>query len=397
MYAGEGKVKAMWFPLFYLLFAFPLPNLIEQSFSPWLRLASARAAYAVIHLVGWPGELQGTMVVGPQFSFDVTPACSGIRAVHTFLVGGILAARLMHSRPRWFWIQTLLILPAILLANSLRIIAIAAIGHQWGAAAATGLAHGSAGVVFFAVVFLGFLVAGHQWFPRDALPSEPAISKKSVSSIAAPAAGALAWHGIAFGLAVAMVSGIQFHRFQTIPERPAIPFLISDWIGNQDPMSVQEADYYGSRYLEKRRYTRGNEVIDMAIVTSAFSRGNLHDPVECYYLMGWNVRHREVVTLEGGPRSACRLSLEFTGAGEKAGQRLACLFWFQSKTGLVLAEQRQLILRSFRQRLLLEPEELWTLYSLATPCDPKREDLSWKRLESLAAGLQPGQPASRTP
>ncbi len=391
LYGGEAKLRQLAFPVVYLFLVFPLPGLAEHYLSLPLRLWSARLASIFITVLGLPGHLEGTSIVGPQFVFDVAPACSGLKTVYTFLVAGTFVAWVVHRNWRGFAWQVAVIPLATLLANSLRITAIALIGYHFSLEAAMGLAHESAGSFFFAAIFFVFTVIGQKISKRFPHPPRPVTSKPAETISAFPTARSVLPHAVCSLILFLFLVSIELHKKElSHPVQPDISYSLSGWIGQDAPLTSQEADFWGRTYLMKRRYVQDQQVIDFITSTSRSDRHNLHEPTGCYPSQGWQILNQHTEWISAGhDRFPVRyLKLQKPKEGSTDMEELYALFWFQREDQVTLARGMDLLFFSVKERLLLRPEKTWTLYSLAVVKHEESEVQLQEELARFAALLR---------
>ena len=151
--AGRGILRAVLFPLGYLLFMIPLPGILFYAITfPLQRIAAEQAAWA-LDLLGVPVLLDGNIIHLSQISLGVTEACSGIRSLISLLAGAAAWAYLMLPVG---WLSVLFVasaIPITILANSARVVATGLIGQWFGVEYASGFFHEFAGWVVYLFAF----------------------------------------------------------------------------------------------------------------------------------------------------------------------------------------------------------------------------------------------------
>lgn len=151
--AGRGILRAVLFPLGYLLFMIPLPGILFYAITfPLQRIAAEQAAWA-LDLLGVPVLLDGNIIHLSQISLGVTEACSGIRSLISLLAGAAAWAYLMLPAG---WLSVLFVataIPITIVANSARVVATGLIGQWFGVEYASGFFHEFAGWVVYIFAF----------------------------------------------------------------------------------------------------------------------------------------------------------------------------------------------------------------------------------------------------
>jgi exosortase/archaeosortase family protein len=150
----EGECWTRIKPLALIaILGFPWIYLDAQPLSWWFRISGASAVGAVFHLVGFVVQQQGTSLLVQGMPMEVEPACGGLNALQSMLLGGVSLAYVYFGPTRRFWINVPFILPAAWIANTVRLIVICASGLTYGVPFAMGLFHKTGGFVVVAAVF----------------------------------------------------------------------------------------------------------------------------------------------------------------------------------------------------------------------------------------------------
>ena len=93
-------LKAAFFPIFFLLFAIPLPDVVDTMTSLQLQLISSKLGALFISLFGIPVYLDGNIIDLGNYKVQVVEACSGLRYLYPLLSLSFLAAYLFNA-PLW--------------------------------------------------------------------------------------------------------------------------------------------------------------------------------------------------------------------------------------------------------------------------------------------------------
>ena len=156
---GDQLVRALTFPLFFLLLAVPFGEFLE----PPLMEHTANFTVLALRLSGIPVYREGQFFTIPSGSWSVVEACSGLRYLIASLTLGVLYAYLTYRSfaRRAIFIAASLIVPIV--ANWLRAYMIVMIGHLSSMQYAVGVDHLIYGWVFFGVVMLILFWVGSFW------------------------------------------------------------------------------------------------------------------------------------------------------------------------------------------------------------------------------------------
>ena len=180
-FAGWSLLRAMAFPLAFLLFAIPIPVLIYNEIVFPLQFVASRFATNMLELLNiFPIMREGNVLIMPNMRLEVVEACSGIRSLMSLLAldagYGYLAERSVAVR----WVLILAMVPLAIVSNGTRVMITALMAHYIGPQAAEGFMHEFSGWVIFVVataLFLGLhslTVAVRKrfgWMPKDDAPT----------------------------------------------------------------------------------------------------------------------------------------------------------------------------------------------------------------------------------
>jgi exosortase A len=185
--AGRHMVRALAFPLFFLLFAVPFGEILL----PPLMEYTAHFVILALRLTGIPVYREGLFFTIPSGSWSVVEACSGLRYLIASVTIGFLYAHLMYRSlvRRAVFIAAAVVVPIV--ANWLRAYLIVMIGHVSSMQYAVGVDHLIYGWLFFGIVMaLLFWIAAFWREDLDLRPTapdqvgDPAMSRSPLSSLA---------------------------------------------------------------------------------------------------------------------------------------------------------------------------------------------------------------------
>ena len=159
LFKGWATLRLVWFPLFFLLFALPLPYSLVLAVTGPLKLGVSVVATQLLLWLGYPMGRSGVVMTIGQYQLLVSEACAGLQTMFTLEAMGLLYASLMNYRS---WVRNaslaLLVIPVAFSANVVRVMILVLVTYYFGDAAGRGFIHGFAGMVLFAVG-LAFIVA----------------------------------------------------------------------------------------------------------------------------------------------------------------------------------------------------------------------------------------------
>ena len=156
---GFPAVRAMWFPLFFLIFMVPLPGFIVDAATGPLKQYISVIAENILYAVGYPIARNGVVLTIGQYQLLVADACSGLHSMFSLSAMGLLYLYLMQrtSAARNI-ILIASILPIAFAANVVRVMILVLVTYHFGDEAGQGFVHDFAGILLF-VVGLLFLFA----------------------------------------------------------------------------------------------------------------------------------------------------------------------------------------------------------------------------------------------
>ena len=162
---GWSAVVALRFPLLFLLFMVPLPEVLLLSLSFQMKLLATTLATYLLHAVGVPALQEGSLIRMPGINVMVDDTCSGLRSLMSLVALATLWTAFMPAcaagaagRPsagRWRkLVMVASAVPIAVAANMVRIAFLSLIGLAFGLQAAEGFIHYGSGMVVFGIAFL---------------------------------------------------------------------------------------------------------------------------------------------------------------------------------------------------------------------------------------------------
>ena len=181
-FSGWKLLRAMAFPLAFLLFAIPIPVIIYNEIVFPLQFIASRFATSCLEMLNlFPIMREGNVLVMPGMRLEVVEACSGIRSLMSLLAlaagYGYLAEKSLPVR----WFLILAMVPLAIVSNGMRVMITALMTNYIGPQAAEGFMHEFSGWVIFVVataLFLGlhnltiFVRKKMGWMPADSNAAE---------------------------------------------------------------------------------------------------------------------------------------------------------------------------------------------------------------------------------
>lgn len=175
---GAASLRAVWFPLLYLLFIFPPPDTLFALLTQPLKIAISQWAVAILHGVGYPVAGSGVTIQIGQYDMLVAAACAGLNSMISLTALGLFYIYLRHSA-NWRYMLFLVacILPVAIAANLIRVLILLLVTYHFGEAAGQGFIHEAAGLLMFMTALLGIFLIDSLAKPlRDRLAARRAAA-----------------------------------------------------------------------------------------------------------------------------------------------------------------------------------------------------------------------------
>ena len=177
---GKPYLRALAFPIAFLLFMVPLPAIVVNTIAFPLQLFAAKTAAFCLFNFGIPVLREGNVIALAGTTLEVAEACSGIRSLQALLALGTVYAYFTQSSMWKRWTLVLLSIPIAIVANAFRVSGTGILAHYWGPQAAEGFYHTFSGWLIFLVAFVLLLACGwllsHIGVPqRFRIPKPPSI------------------------------------------------------------------------------------------------------------------------------------------------------------------------------------------------------------------------------
>ncbi|HBR67854.1 MAG TPA: VPLPA-CTERM-specific exosortase XrtD [Rhodospirillaceae bacterium] len=344
---GRQTTRTLLPAFAYLIFAIPLPRLIQVALTAKLQILSTTTGVFVLQILNIPVFQDGNIIDLGTEKLQVVEACSGLRYMFPLLSFGFLVAFLFDGA---MWKRAAIFLsvfPLTLGMNALRIALAGILVNAWGSGMAEGLVHEFQGWAVF-LLCLGILLAetwvlsqigkgrGKLRLDYFSVPAGPFFD----GSLNTRRASIAAFTVCAILAAVSVFSSLN-ERQEIIPAR--IPFLsfplaLGEWRGQQeilDPLIVetlQATDYWNASY--KREGDETPVSLFMAYYASQRTGAAAHSPSNCIPGSGWRIVQSDIhpVALDHMSIPVTRIVIQ------KDSAKLLVYYWFDQR-GRIINEQ----------------------------------------------------------
>jgi len=151
---GKTMMRALLFPLAFLIFAIPLPIEWLSKVAYYLQSFSAGCATAIITMLGITVERTGAEIHIHNAAFIVGAPCSGMNSLIALLALSTIYAYILKCRLYKRAALILLSVPIALFANIIRIVSLLLIAETYGAEMAKGFFHTFFSPLLFFIAFI---------------------------------------------------------------------------------------------------------------------------------------------------------------------------------------------------------------------------------------------------
>lgn len=373
---GAPLVRAAWFPIAYLAFMVPLPELAIAHIAFALKLLAARLSVGAIELAGIPVVLDGSVIHLATTSVTVEEVCSGLKTLIALLAVAAIFAFFERSRARAALV-VVLAAPIAIFANVVRILILCALAAAGSPAAEEGPLHEATGLAVYAVAIAcllalrrvplgahadageGVAPAAGTAPPAAAAPALPAAPSRARSIALLALLGA--------GAAAAVAFGFETTAREKTARTRAIPLVAGGWTGADLPLAPRVYLLLETEDVLVRRFTSREHAlpVDLYVVHAADSRKVAHPPEICFSGGGYLQRERAMAELPGPggqPIPAIRMVLD------DERHRLLVYYWYRLD-GKDTADYVSHQLATLWRRLRRERHEA-SMVRLSTPVLP---------------------------
>ena len=152
---GWPTLRILAFPIFFLLFAVPMPDwIIDGAWVP-LKVFISNIVTHVLYAAGFPIAQNGVMIMIGSYQLLVKDACSGMNSIFALSAIGVFYAYAFRWEEKIRSIILLIaIIPITILANFIRVIALVLIAYYGGPDLLEGTVHDLTGIGLFVVAII---------------------------------------------------------------------------------------------------------------------------------------------------------------------------------------------------------------------------------------------------
>ena len=131
--AGWPTLRALAFPLTFLVFAVPMPDWLVDAMTVPLKVFISDTVTRVLYAVGFPIAQNGVMIMIGSYQLLVKDACSGMNSIFALSAIGVFYVYAFRWKDKLRSILLLLaIIPITILANFFRVFALVLLAYYGG-------------------------------------------------------------------------------------------------------------------------------------------------------------------------------------------------------------------------------------------------------------------------
>jgi exosortase C (VPDSG-CTERM-specific) len=172
-YLGRETLRVFAFPLAFLVFLAPFPEVVESGFETMLQHGSSWVAHRFFDIAQMPAYREGTYFQLPGFSMQVAPECSGLRSTLALFLTSLVAGQMFLRTPWKRVILAFVVVPIALVRNGFRVFVIGELCVQIGPHMIKSWIHRHGGPVFFALSLIPFTLVLFYLYKSDRRPAAP--------------------------------------------------------------------------------------------------------------------------------------------------------------------------------------------------------------------------------
>jgi exosortase len=161
LFLGWNCLRALLFPIAFLVLMIPIPTIVFNQITFPLQLVASRLSAEGLSRLGVPVLREGNVIILPAIALEVAEACSGIRSLMSLTTLAIIYGYLMDRNIAVRVLLAVALVPIAVVANGSRIVGTGVLVQYWDPDKADGFFHAFSGWLIF-VVSLGMRYGLHR-------------------------------------------------------------------------------------------------------------------------------------------------------------------------------------------------------------------------------------------
>ncbi|MFQ5902022.1 MAG: VPLPA-CTERM-specific exosortase XrtD, partial [Thermodesulfobacteriota bacterium] len=354
---GTEFLRVLLFPIGFLIYMIPLPQVIFNAIAFPLQLFAAQVATGILQSLGIPVLREGNIIQLAYSTLEVAEACSGIRSLVTLLTLSTVYSYFTQDR---LWKHVVLIISAIpiaVIANSTRVTGTGILAHYFGAGVAQGFYHTFSGWLVFMVAFGLLLLVGIFLSritrlignKRDLTDKTNMVEQVDISTGAVASKGRsnISQFLVAVVVFLAAIGFVHFwwSHGEAIPLRKKLatfPLDIGNWEGREEglPGDVLEkvrVDDYMMRWYVSKTSEKPSVPINFYVGYYETQRkgATYHSPRNCLPGGGWQIVDSERVSIDVQENKTIIINKILI---QKGLDKQLLLYWYQDRGRIIASE-----------------------------------------------------------
>jgi EpsI family protein len=393
---GPKFLRLALFPIAFLAFMVPAPEMVIDMMSFQMKILSAGVATNVADLFGLIAVREGSYIQIPNGTLVVDDICSGLKYLIALLAFGALYAHISSVKTWQKWVLFLLSIPISFLANVGRVSLMVIVGYHWGVPAVEKTyVHDLLGFVLFVVAFaclfvveslmltkLPWLRTGRKEGARAAEPERPPAAPQPPYRGRRLVAGVLCV--MAVGAALSIYVSWQRHVTPASDILNGIPKSVGDWAGVDQTLDKRVYEILGTRDVLSRSYVNSKgDRVSFLIVLAQQTRSRTHPPEQCLSGEGYTIVGMRDRDLNVGPQP---VSIREIQLSRSQGARLS---WHFYKSGIHLSTSYWGHQVGIALRKLRDPSAADALIRAEADSDPNDPDHDQRVLKDFFSAVMP--------
>ncbi len=326
--AGKRFTLQLWFPLAFLLIAFP----VWEPALPLLQSIAALLSHTLLQLTGMPVIRQGAYIAIPEGKFLIAEGCSGLRyllAAMTFGGFYIYLERLTQWRAMAFFI---IVVGAAILANTIRIVIVIIAGNLTAMQHPWVHDHLMLGWYIFAAMLFPVFWVGYKLGDMERI-----CQKRVTSRTGSVVLGKAVSYTFLVPLVILSLSSgpllkslLQKHYSEPEGKRSIVISASGAWhktdINNEE--TTLHPLFKGNDFVFDRIYAHARDKVRLYIATYLIQEQGkelINVNNHLYNEELWQPKHKLLLQTDNGKRSVIETELV-----NSAGQRKLIWYWYRS-------------------------------------------------------------------
>jgi exosortase len=157
-FLGYEFLRAVLFPLVFLILMVPLPAIVFSQITFPLQILASKLSASMLPFFGVPVFREGNVINLPAMPLEVAEACSGIRSLLSLTTLAIMYGYLLEKRVAIRLALALASVPIAVAANGFRIVGTGLLVQYWDPEKAEGFFHAFSGWLIFVVSLMMLFV-----------------------------------------------------------------------------------------------------------------------------------------------------------------------------------------------------------------------------------------------